>query len=93
MENLSKSEIDYARAKERVNQLKKFYASVAFFIIIFGIYSFSKYYNTGGIPLFNFNNFSAIFWIWGTILAVKAVKLFFFNQDWERRMMNKELNK
>ena len=36
---------------------------------------------------------SIVFWIWGLILAIKAAKLFLFNGDWERKMMNKELNK
>lgn len=93
MDNLTKNEIDYALAKERVNQLKKFYASLAVFLIVFIVYSLRKYIKTGDIVFLNGNNFSVIFWIWGIILAIKASKIFFFNQSWERRMMNKELNK
>ena len=93
MENLTNKEIDYSIAKERVNQLKKFYASLVIFIIVFAIYSLRKYYKTGDFAFLEFNNFSVIFWIWGIILVVKAFKIFFFNQSWERRMMNKELNK
>lgn len=93
MDNLTKNEIDYALAKERVNQLKKFYASLAVFLIVFIVYSLRKYFKTGDIVFLNGNNFSVIFWIWGIILAIKASKIFFFNQSWERRMMNKELNK
>ncbi len=46
MENLSQKQIDYSIAKERVKQLKKFYSSLAVFIIVFTIYCFRKYYYT-----------------------------------------------
>lgn len=93
MENLTKQEIDYSMAKERVNQLRKFYLSLAVFIIVFAIYGLRKYYKTGEIIFFDFKNFTVIFWIWGLILAIRAVKIFFFNHGWERKMMEKELNK
>lgn len=93
MENLTPKEIDYAIAKERVNQLKKFYISLAVFIIVITVYALRKYFNTGEIVFLNFKAFSVIIWIWGIILALKAVKIFFFNQSWEKKMMDKELNK
>lgn len=91
MENLSQKEVDYSNAKNRVQQLKKFYASLAIFIVVFAFYSFRKFYLTGEITFLNFHNYSVIFWIWGIILAVKAVKIFFLSSGWERKMMNKEL--
>ena len=93
MENLTKTEVDYAMAKERVNQIRKFYVSLAVFIIVFAIYSARKYYKTGEVNYLDFNNVSVIFWIWGLILAIRGVKIFLFNHDWERKMMNRELNK
>ena len=93
MENLTKTEVDYAMAKERVNQMRKFYVSLAVFIIVFAINSARKYYKTGEVNYLDFNNVSVIFWIWGLILAIRAVKIFFFNHDWERKMMDRELNK
>lgn len=93
MENLTKQEIDYSMAKERVNQLRKFYVSLAIFAILLAIYSFRNYYLNGEITFFSFNNFSGIFWIWGLILVIRAVKIFFFDHSWERKMMDKELNK
>ena len=93
MENLTHKEIDYAIAKERVKQLKNFYISVTVFIIAFTLYNFPKYYLTGKIAFLDFKNFSVIFWIWGIILLIKAIKLFVFNQSWERKVINKELNK
>ena len=35
----------------------------------------------------------AIFIIWGLVLAIKGIKLFFFNSDWENDMINKEIKK
>ena len=93
MENLTKTEVDYAMAKERVNQIRKFYVSLAVFIIVFAIYSARKYYKTGEVNYLDFNNVSVIFWIWGLILAIRAVKIFFFNHEWDRKMMDRELNK
>ena len=91
MENLTKQEIDYTLAKERVSQLKKFYTSFAIFAVVFAAYSVRKYYLTGEIVFIDQRNISIIFWIWGIILAIKGAKLFFFNQDWERRMLKKHL--
>lgn len=93
MENFTPTEMEYALAKERVDQLKKFYISLAAFFIVFAVYAIRKYYKTGEIDFLNFNNISVIFWIWALVLLVKAVKIFFFNQDWERKMLHRELNK
>ena len=49
MENLTPKEVDYAIAKERVKQMKKFYTSLALFILVFAIYAARKYYKTGEI--------------------------------------------
>jgi hypothetical protein len=92
MENLSQKEIDYALAKKRVQQVKKFYTSLAIFIIAFAFLYFRKIYFFGESKFFNLHGISIVFWIWGIILAVKAIKIFFLNNDWERKMMNKELN-
>ena len=93
MINLSQKEIDYAIAKERVNKIKKFYASLAIFILVYAFYSFRKRYLIGQINFFDDHNFSIVFWIWGIILAMKGIKIFFLNQTWERRMMDKELKR
>ena len=93
METFKKEEVDYSVAKERVQKLKKFYTVLVFFLIIFAAYSFRRFYLTGDIIFLDQRNISIVFWIWGLILAIKAAKLFLFNGDWERKMMNKELNK
>ena len=92
MENLSRQEIDYAIAKDRVKQLKRFYVSLVIFILIFTIYGLWKYNKTGEIIYLNLSDISAVFWIWAVVLGVKAVKIFFFNHTWERKMIDKELN-
>lgn len=93
MENLNKNEIEYIVAKERVRQLKKFYISLFIFALVLVIYGAGKYYKTYEFNFSEWDNWSAIFWIWGIILLLKGMKLFFFNQNWERRMMDKQLNK
>ena len=90
MEAYDKEKLDYDRAYERVQKMKKFYKSVFFFLIIFGAYSAYRISRTGNI-LDGFNRISTIFIIWGIILAVKGVKLFFLNSEWENDMIKKEL--
>ena len=51
-----------------------------------GIFSFNKWN-------FGFGRISIIFWIWGIILAVKAVKLFVLDYDWERKTIEKNNKK
>ena len=93
MENLTQKETDYSLAKERVNQMKKFYGNLAVFIVVFAVYSFRRYYKTGEIAFLDYKGVSVIFWIWGIVLATKAFKIFFFNNGWERKMIDKELKK
>ena len=97
MENRSNNEFEYSLARDRVHQLKKFYGSLLFFVLVFTGYLLWKYNKKNGdvgeINFLEFNSWSVIFSIWGLVLILKAIKLFFFNQNWERRMMDKELNK
>lgn len=92
MENISQKELDYAIAKARVQQLKKFYLSLAVFTVVFGFYFGRKFLLTGDLRILNFHSFTVIFWLWGFILAIKGIKLFVFNKDWERKIMDRELN-
>ncbi|MDN3608092.1 2TM domain-containing protein [Kaistella yonginensis] len=91
MENLTKKEMDFEMAKERVRQLKNFYLSLAVFAVVFAAYSLRKYYLTGEIVLLDQKNVSIIFYIWVIILAIKGAKLFFLNHNWERKMIDKQL--
>ena len=88
MDNQDLEKIKYEAAREHVTRIRKFAVSLVVFIIFFLIFN--------GTDIFKFNDFnfgfgkvSIIFWIWGIILAVKAVKLFVFDYDWERKTIEK----
>lgn len=90
MENQDINKMKYEAAKEHVAKIRKFGINVLVFCIIF------LFFNRENIFQFNEFNFgvgrvSIIFWIWGIILAVKAVKLFVFDYDWERKMIEKNM--
>ena len=91
MEN-NNEQLRYELAAERVKKIRKFYTSLAiFFIVLVLLYGsrFLKY----GFPNWSDLQFSAIFAIWALILAIRGIKIFFFNSDWEKDMINKELKK
>ena len=84
--------MNYNSAQQRVKDLKSFYKNCFWFGIVAIIIlcrrmikhgSFSEAISTGSI----------ILTIWGIILAVKAVKLFILNSDWENRIYEDELKK
>lgn len=87
MENTA--DIKYRNAAERVARLKKFYRSLFLFVIIFCAVTLYRFFKTG--DLFYRSEISVVFIIWGIILAVKSVKLFFLNTEWENDMIKKEL--
>lgn len=93
MENYNQNQIDYDIAKSRVNSIKRFYISLAFFILFSAIWVVKDFIK---INFYDFNPVGRthwIFWIWGAFLAVRAVKLFIFDTNWERKMISKELKK
>ena len=90
MENQDLDKLKYEAAREHVAKIRKFVVSLLIFciflLLFYGsdLFSFNKWN-------FGFGRISIIFWIWGIILAVKAVKLFVFDYDWERKMIEKNL--
>lgn len=84
--------MNYNQAQQRVNDLKKFYKNLLWFGIVSFIIFFDDIAEKG---IFNFSmwNGSVILLIWGIILTVKAVKLFILDAEWERGVMEKEMNK
>ncbi len=84
--------MNYNQAQQRVSDLKKFYKNLLWFGIVSFIIFFDDIIEKG---IFNFSvwNGSVILLIWGIILAVKAVKLFILDAEWERGVMEKEMNK
>ena len=90
MENQDLNKMKYEAAREHVAKIRKFVVSLLIFCILLllfygsDLFSFNKWN-------FGFGRISIIFWIWGIILAVKAVKLFVLDYDWERKMIEKNL--
>lgn len=84
--------MDYNQAKDSVKQLKKFYKNLMWFGIISAIVFFKDIFDHGRFDFSAFNG-SVILTIWGIILLVKAVNIFVFNSDWERKIVEQELRK
>ena len=91
MEN-NNEQLRYELASERVKKIRKFYTSLALFFIVLVLLYGSKFLKYG-FPNWSDLQFSVIFAIWGLILAIRGFKLFFFNSDWEKDMISKELKK
>ena len=82
--------MNYDSAYERVTQLKKFYKNLLWFGIVAAIIFFNDDNREINLSLFDG---SVILLIWGIILTVKAVKLFLFDAEWERDIIEKEMRK
>ncbi|MPT32427.1 MAG: 2TM domain-containing protein [Chryseobacterium sp.] len=93
MENINKENPRYEMTVERVQKIKKFYSGILVFAIVFGVIYGVRFFKNGFPQNLGEMQVSWIFIIWGLILAIKGIKLFFFNSDWERDMINKELKK
>ncbi len=86
MENFDK-ENKYLRAKERVEELKKFYSSLAWYIVVIGFLAWLNYYTNGwGYMWFLWAAFG-----WGIGLVFQAIKAFqlnpFMSKNWEERKL------
>ena len=93
MEIINKENPHYDVAVERVRKIKKFYTAILVFTIVFLIVYGIKFFKHGFPQNLGEMQVSWIFLIWGLILAIKGIKLYFFNYDWENDMINKELKK
>ncbi|WP_379967340.1 2TM domain-containing protein [Epilithonimonas sp. UC225_85] len=91
MEN-NKEKFHYEMAAERVRKIKKFYTGMTIFSLVFVLVYGNRLLKGEFSLWYDFNGF-AIFAIWGLILAFKGFKLFLFNPEWEKDMINKELKK
>lgn len=87
MENINSTE--YIAAQERVLALKRFYRNLLVFAVVSGAFLLYNYWKHG------FVEFRPSFWIliWAVVLTVKGIKLFVLNYDWEKRQLQKELEK
>ncbi|MCE3075177.1 2TM domain-containing protein [Chryseobacterium gwangjuense] len=84
--------MNYNQAQQRVNDLKKFYKHLLWFGIVAAIIFFNDIFESERLDFTLFKG-SVILTIWGIFLTIKAVKLFLFNADWEREIMEKEMRK
>ena len=84
--------MNYNNAQQRVKDLKSFYKNCFWFGIVALIILFRKVIKHGDFAE-AISTGSLILTIWGVILAVKAVKLFVLNSDWENKMLEEELKK
>ncbi|KMQ69776.1 hypothetical protein ACM39_01625 [Chryseobacterium sp. FH2] len=84
--------MNYNQAQQRVHDLKKFYKSLTWFGIVVLIIFCNDVFENGKIDFTLFNG-SVILTVWAIILAVKGIKLFIFNSEWERKMLQEEMRK
>ena len=78
-------ESKYIRAKERVEELKKFYGNLTSYIVVIGVLALINYYtNDWRYMWFLWAAFG-----WGIGLVFHALRTFnlnpFFSKDWEER--------
>ena len=90
MENQDLNKMKYEAAREHVAKIRKFGINVLVFCIVFLFFNRENIFHLNEFN-FGFGRVSIIFWIWGIILAVRAVKLFVLDYDWERKMIEKNL--
>lgn len=84
--------MNYNSAQQRVKDLKSFYTNCFWFGIVAIIILCRRIIKHGSLAE-AISTGSIILTVWGIILAVKAVKLFILNSDWENRILEDELKK
>jgi hypothetical protein len=90
------------KAKKRVEQLKKFYKHVAFYVVINAFFICRRIYKdiSYGDSIFeaftDLSNYRLFFW-WTVILILHGLKTyrfdFLFSKGWEERKIKEEVNK
>lgn len=80
--------MDYNTAYSRVQQLKKFYKNLMWFALISAVIIGNDWLNDGiHYKIFGGHLFLTI---WAIILVVKAFFLFILDDEWERKIIEKE---
>lgn len=92
----------YLKAKKRVEELKRFYKHLAFYLIInlffIGrrIYKDIEYGDSIVEAFTDISNYR-LFFLWGIILIIHALNTFsfnfFFGKNWEKRKIEEEMQK
>lgn len=91
----------YRKAKERIDELKRFYKHLAVYLIVNILFIMRRIYREidYGTPaveaLTDISNYRLFFW-WGIALAFHFVSVFgkqlFFSKDWEERKIKEFMN-
>ncbi|WP_262150280.1 2TM domain-containing protein [Chryseobacterium foetidum] len=84
--------MEYQTAQQRVKELKSFYKNCMWFGIV-ALFIFTRRFVKYGDFTEAISTGSMILTIWGIIIAVKAVKLFVLNSEWEEKVLQNEINK
>ncbi|NIF05798.1 2TM domain-containing protein [Chryseobacterium sp. Tr-659] len=84
--------MDYHTAYTRTQNLKKFYRSIFIFAVIAVLIAPDDIFGEKIVRIQLFDRYT-ILGIWGLILLIKAIKLFVFDSEWEREMIERELEK
>ncbi|KQT22228.1 hypothetical protein ASG31_02500 [Chryseobacterium sp. Leaf404] len=84
--------MEYQTAQQRVKELKSFYKNCMWFGII-ALFIFTRRFVKYGDFTEAISTGSIILTIWGIVIAVKAVKLFVLNSEWEEKVLQNEINK
>lgn len=84
--------MNFNNAQQRVKDLKSFYKNCMWFGIVALIVFFRRFIKTGDLSQSMVSG-SIILTVWGIILAVKTVKLFVLNVEWENKVLEEELSK
>ena len=84
--------MDYETASARTNSIRRFYKSLFIFAIFAVLLIPDDIFGEHIVPFRLFDRYT-ILGIWAFIILVKAAKLFLFDSEWERNMIEKELKK
>ncbi|WP_420553159.1 2TM domain-containing protein [Tenacibaculum aiptasiae] len=99
----SKQQSDkYIKARKRVEDIKKFYKHLTFYILInlvfigYRIFKDIDYGSTFVEAFTDISNYKIFFW-WGVILILHGVSVFgkdvLFNKEWEERKVKEYMDK
>ncbi|WP_272148981.1 2TM domain-containing protein [Tenacibaculum aiptasiae] len=99
----SKQQSDkYIKARKRVENIKKFYKHLTFYILInlvfigYRIFKDIDYGSTFVEAFTDISNYKIFFW-WGVILILHGVSVFgkdlLFNKEWEERKVKEYMDK
>ncbi|AUC14772.1 hypothetical protein BTO06_06270 [Tenacibaculum sp. SZ-18] len=95
-------ETQYLLAKNRLEDLKKFYKHLIVYAavnLMISILKISKNLSNGEtveLPIYDLNIYT-VWFFWGIAIVIQAFKLFgmnfFLGKDWEERQIEKQINK